>query len=63
MDLLTASDLHDLVCIEADRCVSIYLPTHPTGREGQQDAVRLNNLVTAAEQQLIGRGMRGVEAT
>jgi hypothetical protein len=38
------------------------MPTHPVGREGQQDAVRLKNLVTAAENQLIARGMRGVEA-
>jgi hypothetical protein len=38
------------------------MPTHPVGRECQQDAVRLKNLVSEAEQQLIERGMRGVEA-
>jgi hypothetical protein len=37
------------------------MPTHPTGPEGQQDAVRLKNLVTAAEKQLIDRGMWAVE--
>ena len=62
MDVITMSDLHDLVSIESGRCVSIYMPTHPAGREGQQDVVRLKNLVTAAEKQLIASGMRGVEA-
>ena len=62
MDVLTMSDLRNLASIESGRCVSIYMPTHPVGREGQQDAVRLKNLVAAAEQQLIERGMRGVEA-
>jgi hypothetical protein len=38
------------------------MPTHPTGPEGQQDAVRLKNLVTTAEKQLIDRGLRSVEA-
>ena len=62
MDIFTASDLHNLVAVEAERCVSIYMPTHASGREGQQDAVRLKNLITAAEQQLVKSGMRGVEA-
>jgi hypothetical protein len=38
------------------------MPTHPAGREGQQDAIRLRNLVTIAEQQLIARGMGGHQA-
>jgi hypothetical protein len=59
---LSMSDLRDLALIETGRCVSIYMPTHPQGREGQQDAVRLKNLTTAAETQLIARGMRSVEA-
>ncbi len=62
MDLLTCSDLRALASVDDGWCVSITMPTHPVGREGQQDAVRLKNLVTAAEKQLIARGMRGVEA-
>lgn len=62
MDVITASDLHSLVAVNVDRCVSIYMPTHASGREGQQDAVRLKNLITAAEQQLVKSGMRDVEA-
>jgi hypothetical protein len=62
MDTITESDLHDLATIGGEYCVSIYMPTQQAGREGQQDSVRLKNLVTAAEQQLIESGMRGVEA-
>ena len=62
MDIITASDLHSLATVDAERCVSIYMPTHASGREGQQDAVRLKNIITAAEQQLVKSGMRGVEA-
>ena len=62
MDVLTISGLRDLISVEDGRCVSIYMPTYPRGREGQQDSVRLKNLVTAAEQQLVEQGMRGVEA-
>lgn len=62
MDAITTSDLHELASAESTWCVSIYMPTHPAGREGQQDAIRLRNLVTIAEQQLIARGMRCQEA-
>jgi hypothetical protein len=62
MNVVTMSDVRELVSIEDGRCVSIYMPTHPTGREGQQDEVRLKNLIAAAEQQLLDRGMRRVEA-
>jgi hypothetical protein len=62
MDTLSISNLRQLVSIEDSRCVSIFMPTHPLGRKSQQDAVRLKNLVAEAEQQLIERGMRGVEA-
>jgi hypothetical protein len=62
MNIITATDLHDLVDVDGERCVSIYMPTHPTGREGQQDSVRLKNLIRRAEEQLIKEGMRCVEA-
>jgi hypothetical protein len=62
MDTLAATDLRDLVSAEPGWCVSMYMPTHPTGREGQQDAVRLKKLVVIAEQELVKRGMRSVTA-
>jgi hypothetical protein len=36
-------------------CLSLYMPTHPAGHERQQDAIRLKNLVRAAERQLDDR--------
>jgi hypothetical protein len=43
-------------------CVSLYLPTHPGGFEGQAGRVRLKNLLTEAEERLTARGIRPVEA-
>ena len=33
-------------------CISIFMPTHRTGRESRQDPIRLKNLIKKAEQQL-----------
>jgi hypothetical protein len=62
MNNVTASDLHSLVAHNSDRCVSIYMPTHASGHEGQQDAVRLKNLIAAAEEELVKMGMPRAEA-
>jgi hypothetical protein len=43
-------------------CVSIYLPTHPASPEGQQDSIRLKNLLNRAETELTAGWMRAVEA-
>ncbi len=61
-NVVTMLDVRELASIEDGRCVSVYMPTHSAGREGQQDEIRLKNLVTAAEQELVDRGMRRVEA-
>jgi Bacterial archaeo-eukaryotic release factor family 7 len=58
MTNVTLSDLYELVSERSDPCVSILMPTQSSGRDGQQDAVRLRNLGTRAEQQLIERGQR-----
>ena len=62
METVTVANLNDLASISGERCVSIFMPTKSAGREGQQDAIRLKNLVATAEKQLIERGMRGVTA-
>jgi hypothetical protein len=62
MDVITTSELQELVSAEGKWCVSIYMPTHPAGQEGQQDAIRLRNLVTRAEEQLIAHGLRTQQA-
>lgn len=58
MEKVTLSDLHGLVSARSENCISLLMPTHPTGREGQQDTVRLKNLVTKAEAELLERGVR-----
>jgi hypothetical protein len=63
MNNITATDLHRLVSVNDQHCISLYMPTHPVGREGQQDALRLKNLAIEAEQQLIHRGTRSSVAS
>ena len=62
MATVTQSELRELVTHQDDGCVSLYLPTLVAGRNGLQDAIRLKNLVAAAYQQLIDKGLRSVAA-
>ena len=57
MDAFGTGELRNLMGQQADPCVSVYLPTHVSGEEGQQDPVRLKNLLKQAEAQLIDGGM------
>jgi len=59
--ILNSEKLQDLLEKEGEICVSIYLPTHPTGRAQQQDPIRLKNLLSQANEQLEGLGMRPPE--
>ena len=62
MDTFRINQLRELLDVDTTPCVSIYLPTHPAGEQGQQDPVRLKNLLQQAEDQLIEQGMRAVVA-
>lgn len=57
MDILTRAELEQLMRKEQQWCVSIYLPTHRTGTETQQDPLRLRNLLGEAEKRLSARGV------
>lgn len=63
MDILTRAELEQLMRKEQQWCVSIYMPTHRTGRETQQDPIRLKNLLGEAEKRLSdqGAGTRDVQ--
>ncbi len=61
MDLLNEQDLREMVQSAEGPCVSIYMPTHPAGRETQQDPTRLKNHLREAEEHLQARGMRAQE--
>ena len=57
MDILTRAELEQLMRKEQQWCVSIYMPTHRTGREAQQDPIRLKNLLGEAEKRLSDEGV------
>lgn len=57
MDILTRTELEQLMRKEQQWCVSIYMPTHRTGAETKQDPIRLKNLLGEAEKHLSARGV------
>ena len=57
MDILTGTELKQLMRKEQQWCVSIYMPTHRTGVATQQDPIRLKNLLGEAEKRLSDRGI------
>lgn len=61
MTLLTREQLEHLAERRDGPCVSIYLPTHKTGRDVRQDPIRFKNLLSEAEAALKDRGMRDLE--
>jgi hypothetical protein len=57
MDILTRAELEQLMRKEQQWCVSIYMPSHRTGTEAQQDPIRLKNLLGEAEKRLSDQGV------
>lgn len=55
MDILTRSQLRDLLLHHGAPTVSLYMPTHPGGSE--QDAIRAKNLLRSAEELLLSGGL------
>ena len=62
MDKFTTTDLQQLTSENGGPCVTICMPTHVGSKEGQQDLVRLKNLIRKAEEQLVDGWMRGADA-
>lgn len=62
MDLLTRNDLKVLMEKQDGLCVSIFMPTHRTWPETQQEPIRLKNLLKTAEEYLVEGGLRAPEA-
>jgi hypothetical protein len=62
MELVTYAQLRRLLEVNANPCVSIFMPTHRQGRDTRQDPPRLKNLLREAEDKLVAQGMRGTEA-
>jgi hypothetical protein len=62
MKSITASELRNLIAHRNGPCVSLYMPTHISGGEVQQDPIRLKNLVSKAEAELAVTGMKPADA-
>jgi hypothetical protein len=60
--MLFRNDLDELLAFDQYPAVSVYLPTHPAGREVRQDAIRLRNLLSTAAARLVDSGWRAPEA-
>ncbi|MCC9608332.1 hypothetical protein LOC68_10815 [Blastopirellula sp. JC732] len=55
MNAFTQRDLNRLMAAQQGPYVSILMPTHVAGEDGQQDPIRLKNLLNDAESQLAER--------
>ena len=57
MENLTLDQLKGLAQQTANPSISLFLPTHRTGQDTQQDPIRLKNLLRDAEQHFLNSGM------
>ena len=53
MQLLTKELVQELLSTEQNPCLSLYMPTHRTHPENQQDPIRFKNLVKQMEESLL----------
>lgn len=58
MDTITQEELKKLLSKQQGLHISMYLPTHKTGRETQQNAIRFKNVLQEAEKRLLSKGLR-----
>lgn len=61
METLTRRDLDALLAAEGPHCVSLYMPTHRTGREIREDGTRFANLIRRTEDELRAKGVKGLK--
>jgi hypothetical protein len=61
-DLLRGADVRELIEHRTAPAVSIFLPTHRTRAEREQDPIRLRNLLDQAESRLVSDGVRPADA-
>ncbi|MBI4633519.1 MAG: hypothetical protein HY742_06490 [Deltaproteobacteria bacterium] len=62
MNALSKDELKNLIKNQKGFCVSLFMPTHRSGAETQQNQIRLKNLLREAEEKLVAGGMRPQEA-
>jgi hypothetical protein len=57
MRLLSKEELKELIKIQEENCITIYLPTEKSGRETQMNPIRLKNLVNRVEKKLVKKDL------
>jgi hypothetical protein len=62
MSLISDDQLHALLKHSAPRSVSLWMPAHRAGPDIRQDPIRMKNLLSRAEEQLVALGLRAPEA-
>ncbi|QCO98727.1 hypothetical protein FCN77_14705 [Arthrobacter sp. 24S4-2] len=60
--MFAQTDLTRLITNESSTAVSIFMPTHPTGKDVRQDPIRLKNLLADARSQLTADGLSEADA-
>jgi len=63
VDVVSQDDLELLLRQPRSSCASLYMPTHRSGLETQQDPIRLKNLIRRAEESLVAAGIRRPDAS
>jgi hypothetical protein len=58
VDRIDIGILQEILLKDVQFCISLYMPTHPVGREQQQDPIRLKNLLSKASAELEEKGLR-----
>ncbi|HZD65829.1 MAG TPA: hypothetical protein VE152_07015, partial [Acidimicrobiales bacterium] len=61
-DLVQQAHVHELLDHGDGPCVSVFLPTHRTAPDSDQDPIRLKNLLEEAEERLVAGGLRAPDA-
>ncbi len=62
MQVISREEIKALLEQPKQNSVSIYMPTHPAGREVRQDPIRFKNLIKEAEARLIDAGVQEQDA-
>ncbi|QNE14583.1 hypothetical protein [Pseudarthrobacter sp. NBSH8] len=60
--MFAQTDLTRLIASKSSTAVSIFMPTHPTGKEVRQDPIRLKNLLADAQSRLTMAGLSEADA-
>ncbi len=58
MNILNIEELKTLIGDHSEWCISVFMPTHRSGRETEQDPIRYRNLLREVEGRLQTKGLR-----